>query len=157
VIAYRLALSDEVNIQKIVTIGAVCNQTCAEWNEKFFEDVTHEDYITGFARNFDFYKKNNPQPDTHKFIKAVERMWFDKSENGYPNIDIQTINIPTLIVRGNDDFDTLESYVEMIPKIPNSILFNVPFEGHVPTFEKYPQFFAEVVKDFFTNDNKAEN
>jgi len=84
-------------------------------------------------------------------------MWFDKSENGYPNIDASTIDIPILIVRGNDDLDALESYVEMIPKIPNSILFNVPFEGHTPTFEKYPQFFVEVAKDFLKSDNKAES
>jgi len=79
-------------------------------------------------------------------------MWFDKSESGYPNLDTSTIAIPTLIVRGNDDIDTLESYVEMTAKIPNSILFNVPFERHTPTFEKYPKFFVEVTKDFLSSD-----
>jgi len=155
VVAYRLALSDNVSIQKIVTLGAVCNQGCAEWNEKFFADVTHDDYLTSdhFMDNFDFYKHHNPQPDVHNFIDRTLEMWIDKSENGYPNIDTSTINIPTLIVRGNDDLDTLEDYVEMIPKIPNSILFNVPFEGHTPNFEKYPQFFAEVTKDFLNSCN----
>jgi len=118
VIAYRLALSDKVSIRKIVTIGATCNQSCPDNNEKFFAGVTHEDYITGFKDNFDLYEQLNPQPDSDKFIKCIEGMWFDKSENGYPNIDTSTINIPTLIVRGNDDMDALEDYVEMIPKMP---------------------------------------
>jgi pimeloyl-ACP methyl ester carboxylesterase len=83
-------------------------------------------------------------------------MWFDKSEKGYPNIDTSTINIPTLIVRGNDDMDALEDYVKMIPKIPNSIFFNVPFEGHTPTFVKYPQFFVEVIKDFLNSNDKEK-
>ena len=149
VVAYRLALSDEISVQKIVTIGALCSQFCPELNKSFFLGVTHEDYIVAFKHNFDLYEQHNPQPDAHKLIKCIEEMWFDKSENGYPNIDKSTINIPALIVRGNDDMDTLESYVEMTTKMPESILFNVPFEQHVPVFEKYPQFFVEVTKDFF--------
>lgn len=154
VVAYRLALSSTLKIQKIVTLGAVCNKDCAQWNENFFAEVTHEDYITSdhFMGNFDFYQHHNPQPDVHNFIDRTLEMWMDRSADGYPDIDAETIAIPTLIVRGNDDLDTLEDYVEMIPKIPNSILFNVPFEAHTPTFEKYPQFFAAVVKDFLCID-----
>jgi len=152
VVAYRLALSDKVAIQKIVTIGALCDQSCPELNESFFADITHEDYITGFQHNFDLYEQHNPQPDAYRFIKCVEEMWFDQSADGYPNIDTARINIPTLIVRGNDDMESLESYVAMTRKIPNSIFFNVPFEGHAPTFEKYPHFFVEVTKDFLTKN-----
>jgi len=148
VVAYRLALSSEVSIQKIITLGAVCNKDSAKLNQKFFEGVTHEDYFAMLKQNFDFYKQHNPEPDVEKFIKHTESMWFDTSENGYPNLDASTIDIPALIVRGNDDFDALEAYVEMIPKIPNAIFFNVPFEAHTPTFEKYPQFFIEVTRDF---------
>jgi pimeloyl-ACP methyl ester carboxylesterase len=148
VVAYRLALSDQISIQKIVTLGAVCNESSPEDNLKFFADIMPNDYIEFFRQNFDFYEQHNPQPNIEKFIKSCEQMWFDKSENGYPNINTSTINIPTLIVRGNDDCDALENYVEMTTIIPNSILFNVPFEGHVPVFEKYSQFFVEVTKDF---------
>jgi len=156
VVAYRLALSDKISVQKIVTLGAQCSPSSPELNERFFEGVTPEDYLTGvhFKHNFDFYEQHNPQPDAHEFIKAIEGMWFDKSPNGYP--DISNINIPTLVVRGNDDIDTLESYVEMISKMPNAILFNVPYEGHTPTFEKYPQFFAEVTKDFLNSSSVSQ-
>ncbi|MCL2446039.1 MAG: alpha/beta hydrolase [Oscillospiraceae bacterium] len=154
VVAYRLALSKNISVQKIVTLGAECSQSSPELNEQFFEGVTHEDYLTSeaFKRNFDCYAQHNPQPDVHKFIDCVEQMWFDRTESGYPNLDADTIEMPALIVRGNDDIDTLESYVAMLPKIPNAILFNVPFEGHTPTFEKYPQFFAQVTKDFLNSD-----
>ncbi|MCL2588490.1 MAG: alpha/beta hydrolase [Oscillospiraceae bacterium] len=158
VVAYRLALSDGISVKKIVTLGAECSQSSPASNEAFFEGVTHEDYLTSdaFKSNFEFYERHNPQADIHKFIEDIEEMWFDQSENGYPNLDTATIHIPTLIVRGNDDIDTLESYVAMIPKIPNAILFNVPFEGHTPTFEKYPQFFVEVVKDFLNREGTSK-
>ncbi|MCL1924715.1 MAG: alpha/beta hydrolase [Defluviitaleaceae bacterium] len=149
VVAYRLALSKKISIKKIVTLGAVCDEHSAENNEKFFANINYEDYIHIFKKNFDFYEKYNLQPNTKKLIKYVKQMWFDKSKDGYPHLNIQNINIPTLIVRGNDDFDPLEQYFNLAEKIPNSILFNVPFEGHVPVFEKYPHFFAEVTKDFF--------
>jgi len=159
VVAYRLALSDKVSIQKIVTTGAVCGEQDAENNKKFFEGVTHEDYLTSdhFKHNFDLYEQQNPQPDVHKFIEYIEEMWFDNSENGYPDIISSTINVPTLIIRGNDDIDTIDDYVKMLPKIPNSILCNVPFEGHTPTFEKYPQFFVEVIKDFLISESNAKD
>ena len=160
VVAYRLALSDKVAIKKIITTGAVWGEHDAKDNQKFFEGVTHADYMTSehFKHNFDLYEQQNPQPDVHKFIECVEEMWFDTSENGYPNISAATtIGIPTLIIRGNDDIDTLESYVEMLPQIPNAILCNVPFEGHTPTFEKYPQFFVEVIKDFVNTDVETKD
>jgi pimeloyl-ACP methyl ester carboxylesterase len=150
VVAYRLALSDTVSVQKIVTIGAVCVQSTAEDNATFFSDVTHDDYIKGFQHNFDFCERHNPQPDAEKFIKCTEQMWFDKSADGFPHASIANIKIPTLIVRGNDDFDSIEHFVETTAKIQNSVFFNIPFEGHVPAFEKYAQFFAEVTKDFLT-------
>jgi pimeloyl-ACP methyl ester carboxylesterase len=155
VVAYRLALSDTISIQKIVTIGAVCSLSSPEDNEKFFAGVTHEDYINSiyFKQNFKFYQQHNPQPNTKKFIQSTEQMWFDKSEDGYPSANIENINIPTLIVRGNDDFEPLEQFVELTTKIPSSILFNIPFEGHL-AWEKYPQFLAQVTKDFFNNASK---
>ena len=155
VVAYRLALSKRDSIQKIVTIGAVCVASTPEDNSIFFADVTHEDYIKGFKENFDFYTQHNPQPDTGKFIKCTEEMWFDKSEDGFPHASIQHINVPTLIVRGDNDFDPLEQFTETRIKIPNSVFFNIPFEGHVPAFQKYPQFFAEVTKDFLNGAGTA--
>ena len=153
VVAYRLALSSDISVQKIVTIGAVCNDFAPESNERLFAGVTTEQFIEGFQHNFDFYAQHNPQPNASAFIKRTEKMWFDKSEDGYPNI--ANIKIPTLIVRGNDELDPLEEYVEMVAKIPNSILFNIPFESHTPVFEKYPHIFAEVVKDFFNSEGLA--
>ena len=152
IVAYRLALSENAPIQKIVTLGAVCCESSPEDNEKFFTGVTHDDYINGFKHNFDFYAQHNPQPDASTFIKCVEEMWFDKSDDGYPSASVANIKIPTLIVRGDNDFDPIEQYAELKSKIENSVFFNVPFEGHVPVFERYPHIFVEVVKDFLNSE-----
>ena len=148
IVTYRLAMANTNPIQKIVTIGTVCNDFAPESNERLFADLTTEVYINAFRQNFDFYRRHNPQPDVEKFIKCSEAMWFDKSDDGYRGVNLETISVPTFIVRGNDELDPLEEYVEMLAKIPNSILFNIPFEGHVAVFEKYPHIFVEVVKDF---------
>ena len=149
IVAYRLALSGKISIQKIVTIGAVCSETTPEDNEKFFADVSHEDYINSdwFKQNFEFYRQNNPQPNTEKIIQSTEQMWFDKSESGFPYASIGNIKVPTLIIRGDNDFEPLEQFVELTNKIESSIFFNIPFEEHV-AWIKYPQFLAQVTKDF---------
>lgn len=152
VVAYRLALSDEIEVHAIVTLGAACDESSPVNNEEFFAKFTFATYVDWFKENFEFYERDNPQPDAEKLIKAVEAMWFDRTAEGYPYDNIGNISIHTLIVRGNDDFDPLEQYVDLVGKIGNAILFNIPFEGHVPAFERYPHFFVEVAKDFINGD-----
>ncbi|MDR0332962.1 MAG: alpha/beta fold hydrolase [Dysgonamonadaceae bacterium] len=148
IVAYRLALSNDISIEKLVTIGAMCNGSAVESNIAFIADVPHETFTESihFKRNFEFYEQYNPQPDTTKFIDLSLQMWCDKSENGYPS-NIKNINVPTLVISGNDELDPLETFVETVAKIPNAILFNIPFEGHL-AWEKYPQFLVQVTNDF---------
>jgi len=149
-VAYRLAVSNKISIQKIVTIGATWSLSDAEFTEKEFANVTPEEWIDFFEQNLNFYRQNNPLPDALKFAKCVLEMWFDKTVDGYPDASVEKISISVLAIRGNDDTFSLESVVELTTKVQNSILFNIPFAPHL-AFEKYPQFFVEVTKDSLNN------
>ena len=155
IIAYWLAAKNKISIQKIVTIGATWSLSDAELVEKIMENVTIESAReTWFREIYDFYQKHNPTPDFDKFAKYVFEMWTDKTEDGYPQENVENISVPTLIVRGNDDDAfPLESAIELTKKINNSLLFNIPFAPH-DAHIKYPQIFEIITKDFFNKHEK---
>jgi len=134
----------------MVTIGATWSLSDAELMEKLMEGETPErGRETWLRKSFDFHQKHNPIPDFDKFAKCVFEMWTDKT--GYPLASVENINVPTLIIRGNDDYMyPLESAVELTRKINNSFLFNIPFSPH-DAFNKYPQIFEIITKDFLIN------
>jgi Predicted hydrolases or acyltransferases (alpha/beta hydrolase superfamily) len=145
VIAYRLAAASKIPIRKIITIGATWSLSDAELMEKIVAGITLEDWKEYF---FDAYQRHNPQLDFDKFTKYVIEMWTDKTEDGYPLESVESIIVPTLIIRGNDDdVFPLESAVELTTKVKNSLLFNIPFAPH-DAYTKYPQVFEIVAKEF---------
>ena len=156
IIAYWLAIENKISIQKIVTIGATWSLYDAELIEKIIEGWDVEKLKeTWFQTSFDFYQKNNPTPEFDKFVQCVLEMWIDKTEDGYPQENVENINVPTLIIRGNDDNAfPLESAVELTKKINNSLLFNIPFAPH-DAYNKYPHFFEIITKDFLLNSSKV--
>ena len=151
VIAYRLAAANRISIRKIVTIGATWSLSDAELMEKLMEGETPEKSRETWLREiFDFYQKNNPIPDFDKFAKCVFEMWTDKTEDGYPQESVGNISVPTLIIRGNDDYMfPLESAVELTTKVKTSLLFNIPFAPH-DAHNKYPQIFEIITKEFLS-------
>ena len=151
IVAYRLAAENNISIRKIVTIGGTWSLSDAELAEKLMADVTVEDCKQIFKEDFDFYRQNNPQPDFDKFVKCVSEMWADKTEDGYPLASVENIDVPTLIIRGNDDYMfPLESAVELTTKVKNSLLLNIPFAPHTAS-KKYPQIFETITKEFLIN------
>lgn len=148
IIAYRMAVANRISIRKIVTIGGTWSQSDAELMGKLMANTTSEDYKNDFKRSFDFHEQHNPQPDFDKLAKCLIGMWTDKTEEGYPQTNVENINLPLLIIRGNDDYMfPLESAVELATKVKNSLLFNIPFAPH-GAHKKYPQFFEAVTKEF---------
>jgi pimeloyl-ACP methyl ester carboxylesterase len=154
VIAYRLAAANKISIRKIVTIGGTWSLSDAELMEKLMAGTSPEDCRNYFKQSFDFYQKHNPLPDFDKFAKCAIEMWTDKTEDGYPHASVENIIVPTLIIRGNDDYMfPLESAVELTGKVKNSVLLNIPFAPH-GAFRKYPQIFEIVTKEFLNKLDK---
>jgi pimeloyl-ACP methyl ester carboxylesterase len=154
IIAYRLAAANRISIRKIVTIGGTWSLSDAELMEKIMANTTPEDCRNDFKRSFDFHQQHNPQPDFDKLAKCLIGMWTDKTEDGYPHASVENINVPMLIIRGNDDYMfPLESAVELTTKVKKSLLFNIPFAPH-GAFRKYPQIFETVTKEFLNKREK---
>jgi pimeloyl-ACP methyl ester carboxylesterase len=154
VIAYRLAAANKISIRKIVTIGGTWSLSDAELMEKLMAGTSPEDCRNYFKQSFDFYQQHNPLPDFDQFAKCVIEMWTDKTGDGYPHASIENINVPMLIIRGNDDYMfPLESAAELTTKVKNSLLLNIPFAPH-GAFRKYPQIFEIVTKEFLNNSEK---
>jgi pimeloyl-ACP methyl ester carboxylesterase len=148
VIAYRLAAANNISIRKIVTIGGTWSLSDAELMEKLMAGTTPEDCRNYFKKSFDFHQQHNPLLDFDKFAKCAIEMWTDKTEDGYPFTSVENINVPILIIRGNDDYMfSLESAVELATKVKTSLLFNIPFAPH-GAFRKYPQIFEIITKEF---------
>ncbi|MDR2058357.1 MAG: alpha/beta hydrolase [Dysgonamonadaceae bacterium] len=145
---YRLAAANPGLVKKLITVGGSWSLNDAALIENLMAGITPETCREMFARNFEFYQKNNPQPDFDRLAKCAMEMWFDKSEAGYPDTSVSAISAPVLIVRGNDDeMFPLESAVELTQKIKNALLFNIPFAPH-RAFGKYPEVFVTVATEF---------
>ena len=155
IIAYRLAVANRISIRKIVTVGGTWSLSDAELMRELMADTTPEDFRNYFKQSFDFYQQHNPLPNFDKFAKCVIEMWTDKTEEaGYPGASVENINIPMLIIRGNDDYMfPLESAAELTSKVKTSLLFNIPFAPH-GAFKKYPQIFEIVTKEFLNINEK---
>ena len=154
IIAYRLAVANRIAIRKIVTIGGTWSLSDAELMERLMAETSPEDCRNDFRRSFDFHQQHNPQPDFDKLAKCLIEMWTDKTEDGYPQTSVENINVPLLIIRGNDDYMfPFESAVELATKVKNSVLLNIPFAPH-GAFRKYPQIFEVVTKEFLNKREK---
>jgi pimeloyl-ACP methyl ester carboxylesterase len=150
VIAYRLAAAKSISIRKIVTIGATWSLSDAELIEHLMADANPENNRRWFRRSFEFHQKHNPALDFDKIAKCVIEMWTDKTEDGYPLASVENIKVPTLIIRGNDDYMfPLESAFELAQKVEKSLLFNIPFAPHA-AHRKYPQIFEVITKEFLS-------
>ncbi|MDR1743898.1 MAG: alpha/beta hydrolase [Dysgonamonadaceae bacterium] len=151
IIALRLAAANNISIRKIVTIGVTWSLSDAELMEKLMANTSPEDCRKNFKKSFDFHQKYNPQPDFDQLAKCMLEMWTDKTEDGYPQANVEKINVPLLIIRGNDDYMfPLESAFELTTKVKNSLLLNIPFAPH-GAFRKYPQIFEIVTKEFLNH------
>jgi pimeloyl-ACP methyl ester carboxylesterase len=148
IVAYRMAIANKIHINKLITVGATWSLSDAELAEEIISEMTVENCKEIFASNFEFYQKHNPEPDFNKFAVLCLSMWIDKTKTGYPQEDVTKIDIPALIIRGNDDdFLSLESAVELSKKINNSLFLNIPFASH-SAFESHPQIFEIITKQF---------
>ncbi|MDR3286109.1 MAG: alpha/beta hydrolase [Prevotellaceae bacterium] len=148
IVAYRIAAANKILINKLITIGATWSLQDAATAEEIVADMTIANSKETFAEYYKYYQANNPNPEWDKFVKLCLEMWIDKTESGYPYKNIRSINVPTLIIRGNNDkFLSLESAVELSKKIEKSLLLNIPFASH-GAFKSHPQIFEIIAKQF---------
>jgi len=102
--------------------------------------LTNRPDIVGQARAM--MQKLSPQD-----IAAVQRGMAERPDS-IPTL--RTINVPTLIVAGEDDSIPRGEFELMREQIPNSVLRVIPRAGHYAALEQ-PEEFSELLRGFFHN------
>jgi pimeloyl-ACP methyl ester carboxylesterase len=148
IVGYRLARAGNISIDKLVTIGATWSLDDIKLAKELFSEITAAACKEIFAKTFVKYEKNNPAPDFDKLATLLLEMWVDETASGYPYEGMETVTVPTLIVRGNEDaIFTLDSGVALSKKIKNALFFNIPFAPH-NVFSAQPEIFGIITKQF---------
>lgn len=129
--AYRCAAFSGIGIDKLITIGAKWSTSDMMLMKQICADMTPSICREMFAENYGRYSQLNSEPQFDHFAKSVLKMWLDDSENGLPDDRISAINLPLLVIRGNDDpLFSLESAVKLLLHIKNAQFLNIPFASH---------------------------
>ncbi len=79
-------------------------------------------------------------------------MWLDPT--GYPNEDIKSIEVPSLIIIGDkDEAIPLKIQVEMYGLMPNAELAIIPNMTHMNYVNERSEIFSTVVLDFLKRNS----
>lgn len=131
VVGYRLMLSGEVAVPKLVAIGAPYELKNNSRVRNLYAKVTGASWRAKFPATYELYQRLNPEPDFDGFIKESVRRWLDASPTGYPGESIGNINGEVLVIRGDEDplFSRREAF-DLVARIGGSAFANIAFAGH---------------------------
>tara|TARA_R110002050_G_scaffold79810_4_gene170563 strand:+ start:23296 stop:24063 length:768 start_codon:yes stop_codon:yes gene_type:complete len=145
IVAYRLAASSSLNIEKLVTVGAEWHVKSLENVKDIFTRITSESWKEKFPESYQAYQELNPEPDFDFFTQAVIKMWIDESPSGFPNEAVQNISCPVLIVRGAEDhLVSKESLTELSEIVGDGRFVNIPGAGHVAFQDEKEKFMEQL-------------
>jgi pimeloyl-ACP methyl ester carboxylesterase len=149
IVAYRLAAFSNLHIDKIVTIGSRWHWKNADSTRHILQAVTAESWRKKFPGTFEMYERLNPERDYDRLAKSLVALWMDSTETGYPNENLQKIDFPLLMIRGeNDPLTSVEGFSELQSLIKNSSILNVPLAGHAP-FATQAVMIKSSLRNFF--------
>ncbi|MBP6757869.1 MAG: alpha/beta hydrolase [Flavobacterium sp.] len=93
------------------------------------------------------YKKTAPLKDWKRYVNEIKDMWFQ--EQYFPKANLETMQVPTLVVYGDNDMYTLEHGIEIHNAIKNSQFCVIPNCSH-SVFEEKPEFISRISIDFLS-------
>ncbi len=132
IVAYRLAAFTNLKIEKIITVSSRWSGQNALDTADQMEGVPADYWRAQFPERVAKYEALNPEADFEKLTVALENMWMDQSERGYPNEAIQHIKCPVLICKGDADSIIKRQFVvDAADRIPQSQLAIIPGASHL--------------------------
>jgi len=146
--ALRLACFNKLKIDKLIIIASSWHTKSLENSKKFLESITAEKWKERFPKTFEKYQSLNPEPNFDNLTKAIVKMWIDENDTGHPDENVENINCPTLIIRGdNDHLINKHSTFELSEFIKDANLANIPFCGHEVYIEQ-KNILMEIINQF---------
>lgn len=151
IVAYRLGVFSSLAISKLITVGARWHSKNNDGYHEFFQKLTGDIMKERQPEYYAAYQRLNPAPDFNKFIKELIPMWLDSTETGYPNENIERIDCPLMLIRGDKDhLFGLKEMVELSKWQKDAALFNIPFAGHA-AFVDQGELFTLGLKQFLAS------
>ena len=156
-VAYRMAISSTLKIKKIIAIDAPWSLQDLTVNKEIYAKITAESWKEKFPDSYKTYQKLNPEIDFNILTSALKEMWLDEGiTGGYPDENVNKINCPTLIIRGDDDhLFSRKSATELSDSIKDAMFLNIPFAEH-ESFKDQPEIVKIVVNQFLDNANNSK-
>ncbi|MCK5075856.1 MAG: alpha/beta hydrolase [Calditrichia bacterium] len=137
VVGYHLAAKYPSKVKKLIAVGAnYLVEGLTDETINWIKTQLNIEKISNSIPNLEEeYKKFNPQPKNFKnFLEQSQKMWLN--DPYIPKKDFEKINIPVLLVAGDNDGITLEHMTEMYKILKNSQLCILPNTSHFVFSEK---------------------
>lgn len=146
--ALRLAVSKNIQIDKLVTIGAHWALRADDPTREIYAGITAADWREMYPDSVYRYQTQNPEPDFEKLVHAVRQLWLDSSLDGYPGETVRDISASLLVVRGDEDRLVSRAHtVELADRVQDARLLNIPFANH-SAHEDRPEWLLPVLNAF---------
>ncbi|MCC8379181.1 alpha/beta fold hydrolase [Xenorhabdus sp. PB30.3] len=153
IVALRLAAEQFAPLDKVVVIGASWILKDKDPVREVYQGITAEYWKQKFHHDYVYYQQNNPVPNFDHLINTIKTMWLDDSSSSYPAETIRHIEQPVLVCRGDNDFlVSLSHSREIVDRVKQSALFNVPYTSHV-VHEERPEWIANTICYFLNEIN----
>ena len=105
-----------------------------------------------FPEGFEFYKRLSPDgPDHWAAVTTKGWVMWTGSSFGFTESELGKIELPVMIVAGDQDFAPIEETVRIFRAIPRAKLYLLPGTGHA-TFQDRPAWINLVLLDFLDRD-----
>lgn len=150
--ALRLASTQQINIDKLIIIGSTWHSKSLENSKHILGGITASNWKEKFPETFNKYQNLNSEPNFDNLTNAIVKMWIDEKTTGHPDENVQNINCPTLIVRGDNDYLVGKQHtIELSEEIKEANLANIPFCGH-EAYAEQKQILMEIISQFLNKN-----
>ncbi len=155
ILAYRLACFTQLKMEKIITIGSRWSGQNALDTADQMEGVPASYWRSQFPDKVEKYEALNAEADFEKLTIALEAMWMDQSETGYPNEAIQHIKCPVLICKGDaDNIIKRQFVVDAADRIPHAQLAIIPAASHL-IYTEQKEVLMVLVNQFLSEEKRG--
>lgn len=153
---YRLASSKTSkragDLAALVVIAAHKQISPSDFIYPILSGMTGKKWREKFPASVSYYERRNPRPNFDELIKQVVSLWTGDNTSAYPGKAIKQIQVPTLLVRGEQDhLFNHETLLELKRDIKGAIACTIDNAGH-EAYQDNPLSFMQDVKPFLMKE-----
>ena len=148
-IGLLVALRRPELVRKLVLMGLYVNRDGeVEWFGRYVRGATATTLPDGLRRA---YQERSPDGPEHFDVVAEKVLHLWRTEPNLPLDALRSLDVPTLLLQGDDDIVTLEHGVAMARAIPDAQLAVVPGATHLVPYER-PDLVTQLVVEFLADE-----